>query len=72
MVPTNKVSIKTIVKMKRRILLITLVAGLFATGVKAQDCGNNPELKQKLSIFSEYAKARNYKEACLWRENLTR
>ncbi|AMD84400.1 hypothetical protein SAMN05444369_10974 [Capnocytophaga haemolytica] len=58
--------------MKRRILLITLVAGLFATGVKAQDCGNNPELKQKLSIFSEYAKARNYKEAYpVWKEVYT-
>ena len=59
--------------MRRRILLATVVASLFyATYAQAQDCKNNEELKQKLSIFSEYAKAKNYKEAYpVWKEVYT-
>ena len=55
--------------MRRRILLATVVAGFFfATQAEAQNC-NTPELTQKLSIFSEYAKAKNYKEAYpIWKE----
>ena len=45
--------------MRRRILLATIAASFFfAANVQAQDCKSNDELKQKLSIFSEYAKAR--------------
>ena len=59
--------------MRRRILLATVVASFFyATYAQAQDCKNNEELKQKLSIFSEYAKAKNYKEAYpVWKEVYT-
>ena len=58
--------------MRRRILLATMVAGFFfATQAEAQNC-NTPELTQKLSIFSEYAKAKNYKEAYpIWKEVYT-
>ena len=58
--------------MRRRILLATVVAGFFfATQAEAQNC-NTPELTQKLSIFSEYAKAKNYKEAYpIWKEVYT-
>lgn len=59
--------------MRRRILLATVVASFFyAAYAQAQDCKNNEELKQKLSIFSEYAKAKNYKEAYpVWKEVYT-
>ena len=58
--------------MKRR-LLTALIVGLFASlGVQAQDCTQNEEMRQKLSIFSEYAKARNYNEAYpVWKEVYT-
>jgi secreted protein containing tetratricopeptide repeats len=59
--------------MRRRILLATIAASFFfAANVQAQDCKSNDELKQKLSIFSEYAKARNYNEAYpVWKEVYT-
>ena len=58
--------------MKRR-LLTALIVGLFASlGAQAQDCTQNEEMRQKLSIFSEYAKARNYNEAYpVWKEVYT-
>ena len=58
--------------MKRR-LLTALMVGLFASlGAQAQDCTQNEEMRQKLSIFSEYAKARNYNEAYpVWKEVYT-
>ena len=69
MVSKNEVSIKTIKEMKRRILLAAVMAVLFIGSVGAQDCKNNEELRQKLSIFSEYAKAKNYNEAYpVWKE----
>ena len=72
MVSKNEVSIKTIKEMKRRILLAAVMAVLFIGSVGAQDCKNNEELRQKLSIFSEYAKAKNYNEAYpVWKEVYT-
>ena len=58
--------------MKKRILLATVIAGFFIGSAGAQDCKSNEDLRQKLSIFSEYAKARNYNEAYpVWKEVYT-
>jgi secreted protein containing tetratricopeptide repeats len=59
--------------MKRKILLAVAFASFcIAPQLKAQDCKQNEELRQKLSIFSEYAKARNYNEAYpIWKEVYT-
>lgn len=59
-------------RMRRRILLATVAGFLFAANVEAQNCADNADLKQKLSIFSEYAKAKNYNEAYpVWKEVYT-
>ena len=50
--------------MKRRFLLVALVVNVFyATNLQAQDCKNNAELKQNLSLFNEDAKAKRYDAA---------